>query len=294
MEKEYVFIVIAGILSGLWIFGGQIFINLGLSLFQLSFFIQLLVVIMLLPLIFFKKYRPKKGMNWLWIFYGLISALTILSEYGGLVLGVPVAIAVLLLYTQPLWTILITKLFMNEIITKRKIISVVLVLIGMVILVNPFSSGKIEHLSGVIVSLIGGISLSCWVIIASIVSKRNSHPVTTKFLNGLLTTFFLLLAYPLLVSFIKNPAITSFSFNIHISIWFWLVIFVLFAGIIGELFLFTGIRKVSASDAGIILLLEPVTAAILATIFLHQELTWNIIVGGLLILIANYLVVRKD
>jgi drug/metabolite transporter (DMT)-like permease len=53
-------------------------------------------------------------------------------------------------------------------------------------------------------------------------------------------------------------------------------------------------KKVPSSEAGVILLLEPVSGALLAAFFLHQPLTLNILLGGGLILFSNYLVVYKD
>lgn len=41
-----------------------------------------------------------------------------------------------------------------------------------------------------------------------------------------------------------------------------------------------------------ILLLEPVTGILLDVVFLGQQLTWNIVVGGLIILTANLLLLR--
>jgi drug/metabolite transporter (DMT)-like permease len=54
-----------------------------------------------------------------------------------------------------------------------------------------------------------------------------------------------------------------------------------------------GTKKVPTVDAGIIMLLEPVVGSILAIIFLNQALTLNIIIGGIIILLANYLTIRK-
>ncbi|MBU4492316.1 MAG: hypothetical protein KKD69_07635 [Euryarchaeota archaeon] len=48
-----------------------------------------------------------------------------------------------------------------------------------------------------------------------------------------------------------------------------------------------------ASIAGIVLLLEPVSAIILAAIFFTQPIGLNIISGGTLILFSNYLVIHK-
>jgi drug/metabolite transporter (DMT)-like permease len=291
--KEYWFVIITGILSGFIVFGGQIFLNLGLSLFQISFITQLLVVLILLPFIALDKNLRPKNLNWIWILYGFATAIIVFTQYGAVLLGLSVAIVVLLLYTQPLWTIIISRLFFKEKLTKTKIISCVIVLVGMIILVNPFGA-EIESSAGVILALVGSIALSLWVIIGSVISKRKVPPVTIKFMNATLTVIFFLIFYPVLLLLTKEPSIIHLSFDLSLTIWIGLIAFSLFAEIINHLFYFKGVRKVPATDAGIILLLEPVTGALLATAFLNQPLTLNIIAGGILILIANYLIIKKS
>lgn len=292
--KEHIFVIITGVLSGFIVFGSQVFLNLGLSLFQLSFITQLLIAVMLLPFIILNKnLRTRSGMNWLWILYGINSVICAFTQYGAIFLGVSVAIVVLLLYTQPLWTIIISSLFLKERVTRRNIIACIIVLAGMIILVNPFGA-EIKSPMGIVVALIGGISLSLWVIIGSIVSKRNSPPITTKFLSGFLTSGFLLISYPLLLLFTKDTSFIRFSFDIQPTVWVYLIIFALFVEIISHIFYYKGVKKVPATDAGIILLLEPVTGALLAAAFLGQALTLNVIAGGALILAANYLVINKQ
>jgi drug/metabolite transporter (DMT)-like permease len=290
--KEYLFVIITGILSGFIVFGGQVFLNLGLSLFQISFITQLLIVLMLLPFIILDKNLRPKNLNWLWVLYGFATAIIVFAQYGAVILGLSVAIVVLLLYTQPLWTIIISRLFFKEKLTKTKIISCIIVLVGMIILVNPFGA-EIKSSAGVILALVGGIALSLWVIIGSVVSKRKVPPVTIKFMNATLTVMFFLIFYPILLLFTREPSIIRLSFDLSLTLWFGLIIFTLFVEIINHLSYYKGVRKVPATDAGIILLLEPVTAALLATTFLNQPLTLNIIAGGILILLANYLIIKK-
>lgn len=293
MKKEYLFVVITGILSGFIVFGGQIFLNLGLSLFQISFITQLLVVLLLLPFIILNKnLRPKNFTIWMWVFYGLATAIIVFAQYGAVVLGLSVAIVVLLLYTQPLWTIIISRLFFKEKLTKTKLISCAVVLTGMIILVNPFGA-EINSPAGVILALVGGLALSLWVIIGSVVSKNKVPPFTIKFMNAILTIIFFLIFYPILLFFTNEPSIVRFSFDFSLTLWIGLIVFTVFAEIINHISYYKGVKKVPATDAGIILLLEPVTGALLAAAFLGQVLTLNIIVGGVLILIANYLIIKK-
>lgn len=295
MKRDYWYVILAGILFGFIVFGGQIFVNLGLSLFEISFITQFLAVLILLPFIIAnRKLWPEKSRKWLWILFGFANCITLFAQYGALILGVPVAIVVLLLYTQPLWTIIITRLFLKEKINSMKIIACTVVLLGVIFLSNPFHVAGIKSLLGIILALIGGISLSAWVVIGSFVSKNKSSPITTRFTSGLISVFILLLAYPLLVGLIKLPVFVHFSFKFPAIIWIYLIFFTLFVEILSQFSYFKGVKKVPTVDAGIILLLEPVSAALLAFFFLKQPLTFNMIIGGILILFGNYLVIAKS
>jgi drug/metabolite transporter (DMT)-like permease len=207
-------------------------------------------------------------------------------------LGTPVAIVVLLLYTQPLWTTILSKLFLNEKITKYKIFAVFLVLMGVIVLLNPLSLSTTGTTFGVLLALVGGLLLSIWVILGKVAGTKHYHPITTEFGSDFFTVLFLILFFPLISVFVKNPSIMSLSVNIPINVWFYLFIFFIAARLSTHLFYFYGVKKVPVSTAGIILLLEPVSAAILAAVFFNQPLTWNILLGGGLILLSNYIVIK--
>jgi drug/metabolite transporter (DMT)-like permease len=213
MNKEYLYVIIAGLLSGTIVFGGQIFINLGLSLYQIAV-IPPLFSFLLIPLVALKKnLRPSKEMVKAFPVFGLVGALTILSEFGALFLGVPVAVVVLLLYTQPLWTIIFSRIFLKERITKQKLFAIAIFFLGMLTLSNPFTISAKWNLSGIIVALIGGVSLSGWVIFGRIFGIRRYPPVTTQIGYTFFSLLFLVASHPIISSFFDS-SFTSFSLNI--------------------------------------------------------------------------------
>jgi len=294
MKKEYLFVTLAGIFSGFIIFLGKILSNYGLSLFELATLPYILSLIFLLPFFFIsKKYRMKKEHLPLLIWYGVLSGFLVLSQFGAVMLGAPVATIVLLLYTQPLWTIIFSRIFMKEKINKFTLLACLLVLIGIIILVNPFNKEVFKIDLGFLVALLGGVFLSIWVIMGRVSSTKGSHPIATKYGEILFMILFLTLVYPFMLMFIKTPEIVSFSLNWSLSVWGIILLFNLLTQTLGHVLFYTGVKKVSASNAGIIMLLEPVSAAILAALFLNEAITLNLFLGGLIILIANYIVIKK-
>ncbi|MCL5407237.1 MAG: DMT family transporter [Patescibacteria group bacterium] len=294
MKKEYLFVILAGILSGLIVFGGQIFANKGLSALEISIIPFALGALTLLPLILLKKdYLLKKNIFWLMVLYGAVGAGTIIGQYTSLFFGIPVAIVVLLLYSQPLWTTLICRFGLKEKVVIREIIACIIVLIGILILINPFKAIGHYNLIGLVLALIGGLSLSGWIIVGSILSKKGSHPISSQFFGVTFSVILLSIFIPFSNYLGLPQSLIAFHLNLPLMTWFWLVIFSIFAVTISQVSYLYGVKKIASVDAGIIMLLEPVVGAILAALFLGQVITLNILVGGILILIANYLVITK-
>jgi len=295
MEKEYWFVLIAAILYGTITAGGQFFVNLGLSLFEISLYRVLFISLILLPVVLIKReLLIKKGMLLFFLGYGLIGALLELSQFGGIALGVPVAIVVLLLYSQPIWTIIIGRFMLNEKITLRKILAVFIALSGVFIILKSWDIQSPKSLAGVISSLLGGVILSLWVIWGRMSGINKQHYVTTTIGWTAFSVVWLLLLWPIVNIFIAEPTIIRISTDLPVRYWFYLTIFASIGGVIPHLFFYRGVQKIEASVAGIILLLEPVSTTVLADILFNQPIGLNIFIGGVLILVSNYLVIHKS
>ena len=233
---------------------------MGLSLYQIALIPALVGIVLTLPLFLTKKrYLVTKEMIKFYLLFVFVSSFGFLAQYASIIFGVPVSIVVSLLYTQPLWTVIFSKIFLREKITKAKILAVFIVLLGIVFIVNPLKIEIVGSLTGIIIVLIGGLSFSGWTILGSLSGKRKYNAITTMFVNSSLVTLFVLLYYPI-ISLLNNPSLTAFSFNIPLKIWLYIIIIRIFTAIIPHILYYTGTRKVSTSDAGVILLLESVSA----------------------------------
>jgi drug/metabolite transporter (DMT)-like permease len=294
MDRYYLSLILSGIFCGTIVFGGSILSGLGMSVYEISILPFLPFILVLLPLIIFnKKYQTNPKLIPLLIFYGFVEAALVLTQYGSIVLGVPVAMVALLLYTQPVWTLIIAKLFLKEDITKLQLIAAAIVIVGIVVMVNPFGADFSSNLPGIISALIAGVMLSLWLVLGSYISKKGNNIVNTYIMQLGLSILILLLLLPVLSHFIKHPNLVSLSFSWSPLMWLVIVAYGLVGGLLANLLYFEGAKKVPTIDAGIIMLLEPVSAAILAAIFLRQPITLSIAIGGALILFANYMVIAK-
>jgi drug/metabolite transporter (DMT)-like permease len=293
MNTSYLLVVISGIISGLIVFGGQVLARLGFSLFQISTLPYIFCLLLLAPLFFYKKSKNIKEFFPLLLFYGFIESGIVFCQFAAPFLGASVAITVLLLYVQPLWTTIASRIFLKEKITVINFISCILVLAGVVLIVDPFGIKNIGSLAGIGVATLGGIFLSGWVSVGSLLSKKGVKPTDTMFIGSAFMTAIMFVLFPILGLFIKDHTLTSYSLDKGLLPFIVIFSFGVITFIVNHFVYLQGTKKVPTADAGIIMLLEPVVGTLLAIVFFHQLLTINIVIGGVLILFANYLVIVK-
>ena len=294
MQKEYWYLIIAAILYGGITAGGQFLANLGMSLYEISFYPTIFMGLFLLILFFHRRQYPlKRKMLPFFLVFGLIGALTILCQFGGIILGVPVAIVAFLLYTQPIWTTIFGKLILGETISARKILSVLIALAGILLLLRSWDSEGTGSPLGIILASFGGVFLSLWIIWGRKSAVDNLHYMTATTGWAIFSSLWLLLLWPIIGFLSQDLIIVRLSTEFPLRYWFYLVLFAFLIHIIPSLFFFKSIQKIDAFTAGIILLLEPVSATILASIIFAQPVGLNIIAGGCLILFSNYLAIQK-
>jgi drug/metabolite transporter, DME family len=293
-DNHYWYVILAAVLYGSITAGGQFFVNLGLSLFEISIYRAFFTSLILLPVVFIKReYLIKKEMLSFFAIYGLIGGLLELATFGGIALGVHVAIVTLLLYTQPIWTIMFGRLLLREGITTTRLIAVVIALFGIILLVKPWGIENVESLTGIVVSLASGVLLSLWVIWGrkSVIQKQ--HIVTTTIGWTGFSVIWLLLLWPIFYYFFPYAVITGIRVNLPMAFLLFLVIYALIGGVIPHLLFYRGFKKIEASVAGILLLLEPISASVLAALFFGQPIGLDVMIGGALILVSNYFVIRE-
>ncbi|MDR1693614.1 MAG: DMT family transporter [Lactobacillaceae bacterium] len=290
---NYIYITLSGILFGMLIFGGGMMGKYGFSLLEVIIIPALMVVVMLF---WFVRKEIKSFYSvplWVSIFYFAFNVIGHFSQYAPLFLGVSVSLTLFLLYSQPLWTIIISTAFLKEKFTKQDAVVTAAIVLGLVFLLSPWEKMTYSVL-GIIFGLIAGIEMSVWILFSSNYSKKDISPLTTTFFVNLYASLPFILAYPLIVMLFPNPEISALSFNKPPLVMFYVFIFAVVICIGARLLFCKAAQKVNNIHLGLILLLEPVVGTSLDVIFLGTPFTWNIAFGGLLILLANAGLIIKN
>jgi drug/metabolite transporter (DMT)-like permease len=184
----------------------------------------------------------------------------------------PLADVFALEFTAPLWTILIAGLFLNEVITKTKIISLMLAMVGVVLIVKP--SSELFNPASLIVLLAAFSYAVAYVSTKALTSTENV--VTILFLMNLMQ---LPLALPFSLYYWVTPGLLQFT---------WLIVIGITA--LSAHYCLTHAMKIADASTVVMLDFLRLPLIILIGIIFYQEtLSIMLLVGAGLMLLANLL-----
>ncbi len=192
----------------------------------------------------------------------------------------PISDAIFLVYLAPLLVAALAPVLLKEKLEGTSLLALAVSLGGMALI--SFGGGSRHHLDGlgVIYAVLAAVLFAF--LILTLKKLREGLPTLTISLYGIVIGTLVLLPF-------------AAAGGYHITGKGWASIAVL--GII--LVAFTSViyvhaaRSVKAQHIGILAYLEPVSATLLATIFLSEHPGWNGLVGGLMIIAAGILVVLR-
>src|SRR5487761_1506566 len=289
----------AGVLYGGLTVDASLLAKGGLSTLDISFFFLVISIIPLAPFVLKRNILQKMLTSSKFLgTYALVNTFILLSQFGSLSLGLAPAVVALLLYTQPMWTVIFGKALFKEKIDRVRIAVIVIALLGIVLVTDPFSalpqsSGGSTTLVAELLAVFGGVFLSLWIILG-----RKGR--LDNFKDPVELTFAVRSATCIPIGAISFCALLFgkglFLGNLHAiysNLWL-LVVFSIFAGTAPDFLFYLGVEKVQSLQAGVILLLEPISSAVISAVLMLSSLTVLQILGGALILVSNYLVIRDS
>lgn len=194
-----------------------------------------------------------------------------------------IANAVLTHYTAPVFVALMAPVLLKEKILKRAWLAILFSSIGLWFILGTPVSGKSisftdSEMKGIVAGVFSGLAYAILIIIIRGIAKKYS-------------TLFIVCVQNCLVALILLP----FVLDIHLTVQS--LPYILTLGIVHSTFApflyVRGFHSVKANEAAILGYIEPVGAAILAFIFLHEAPEAGALIGGVIILYSGYLVIRN-
>lgn len=204
---------------------------------------------------------------------GLLYALSSDFLFWGYELLTP-GIASTVLFVYPVFVALILALFFKEKITRFTFVSLLITFSGIVVLSTNGPDFKINF-SGLLVGVLCALFYAVYMVI---VNKAKIE------VSGMKITFYSLLfsaVYYLVKTLsLKEPVVPSPELILHISV------FALVTTVFSIAALIYAIQYIGSTPTSIMGALEPVVAVMISVCFFGEILTWNLILGVLLILIG--------
>ena len=223
---------------------------------------------------------------------------SIIAYLSSIALGTPVAVAVTLSYLQPMFSVVLARLFLSEGITPVKIAAVVTSILGASIvsgLWQSFGTATSIPALGALLATMNGFFYSVYIIVGRLSgSNKSYHFETTMFYSFLFGTLWSVPLGLFMSLSIKAQVVTGFVLDFSGEALVLLVALIFAATITPYGLLAMGLRKVKASKAGIILLIEPVSVMIMGVLILNQPLSLWDLAGAALILSATALISTED
>jgi len=287
-------VIVGAALYGAITVGGRVFAQLGFSLLEIAITGGLFGALILAPVLVWRRdLRIRRRDAGIFIAFGVMGAVLQIGQFLGIVLGVPVAIVALLLYTQPLWTVVLGRLWLGEPITRRKLGALALSAVGIVILVGPTGSAQGYSALGLAGPLVAGVMLAVWIILGRMSALRGNHPITTTFGYQASTTLGLLALWPVLATWPIFAGMSRLDPAVFVTNWQAVLIYTVLANVLPALLVMWGMVALEASAAGMMLLLEPAAAAFLAWMMFGETVGGQVWLGGALILGSNAVLMAR-
>ncbi|MCL6587577.1 MAG: DMT family transporter [Anoxybacillus sp.] len=173
---------------------------------------------------------------------------------------------------------LFAALFLKEKITAKNIVGLVVALFGAVyIITNGHPSVLLElGVAPIDLVLIGAcLSWSTYSVVGKVVMKKYSPLAATTYATGFGTLFLA----PFALYYTTFASIKASGWGVWVSILYVAVI----VSVISFVWWYNGIQKVGASTSSVFINVMPISAAVMGTIFFHEQLTHVHIVGALFV-----------
>lgn len=193
-----------------------------------------------------------------------------------------IANAVLTHYLAPLLVVLLFgPIMLGEKITKRNLLLSILGLIGLFVLVLPNLGKTLDR--ALILGSLSAVFFAFHTALEKKVTQTSADPLSAVVYKN---------AIPFLI--FLPFAFNSMRDGISLNNWFWLAIFGILVLGVAFIFLFKGLRQISATDVSILSYIEPIGAIILASVFFRESIGVHTFIGGLLIVLSGIGILKSS
>ncbi|MBD8067945.1 DMT family transporter [Bacillus sp. PS06] len=196
----------------------------------------------------------------------------------------PVIKSSLFIASNPVLIVLLSGLFLKEKITKNHIIGMIIALVGVTFIITDGHLMSLFHMGFEPIDfiLLGAvISWALYSVVGKIVLKKFSSVVSTTYACAFGTLFL----FPFAIAETTWADVKQAPFDVWLSI----AHMSIFVTVISFVMYYHGIKEVGAAKASIFINVMPLSAVIMATLFLGESFTWGHAIGAICVLTGVYI-----
>ena len=179
--------------------------------------------------------------------------------------------AAILLYTSPIWVVLMSALFFHEKVTRRKLLALTLAFAGCA-LVSGIGGGGLNPL-GIVVGVGSGVAYGLYSILGSVALRRYPPETVSAYTFFIAALAVLAISRP--VELVQKMATANSLAG--------LILLTLATGAVTAFVPFLiytiGLNRVQASHAAILATVEPLVATVLGILVYHEQLRTATLLG---------------
>ncbi|OIJ18986.1 EamA family transporter [Anaerobacillus alkalidiazotrophicus] len=247
-----------------------------------AFFRFLGAVILLFPLMWYKERNIPKPTKEDWFLFALLG-LTGICFYNIFFFlaskHAPVIKSSLFIASNPVLIIILSALFLKEKILKNQVVGLVFALFGVSFIITNGNLSIFLTMAFEPIDLILIGAVICWAlysVIGRVVLRKYSSIVSTTYAVCFGTLFLLPFAlYETTVSDLTNSTIDAWVAIGHMSVFVTVISFIMY---------YYGIQQIGAARASIFINFMPISAVIMANVFLNEQLTIPHLIGAFFVL----------
>lgn len=284
--KTYLLLILATSLWGSAFIGGK-FATAELSPITVAFFRFFGASIILLPMLLIKKQWPKnvKLKDWgMLALLGLTGIFLYNIAFFMATKHAPVIKDSLFIGSNPILIVILSGLFLKETITRRHVLGLVSAIIGAFYIIINGNFKAFLALGFQKIDWILLLAVICWALYSVLgkVAMNTFTPLQS-------TTFACVFGTIMLLPFtIAGTSIDSLQ-GASLSTWLWIIEMAVLVTVVSFLIWYQGIKEVGAAKAALFINFMPISAVLMAALFLGEKVSFHHLIGAVFIFAGVYI-----
>ncbi len=220
------------------------------------------------------------------LFFGFVGAALQLSEFFGLSKGLPVSTVTFLVYSHPIWSLILSYFINKEMIGINEILRSIVGIIGIYFISTQANTNIIELNHKIISPIFAGFLIALWSSLSNKLRKSGISSFSVSYFYDLFA-FIALLIFSIHEAPLQTHYIQIINWiKVTSNLWS-ICVFSIFIGLLPNYLFYLGSGFSSNINASLLLLIEPIIATIVAFVWMSEPITLRLIVGAILILISG-------